>query len=122
VDQEACGELNADERTQFPRCHSLPGYNTVDVGNYAAQLAWWLAFFPADRFLILASQELREPSGRKRVRALCFALTVLCTHCAVHCAREWHVVGCQADLGLTYILLCTRYLFPAAILLDTRSR
>ena len=31
----------------------------VAYGHYAAQLAWWLNFFPPERFLLLNSEDLR---------------------------------------------------------------
>eukprot|EP00892_Ulva_mutabilis_P012431 jgi/Ulvmu1/9560/UM053_0049.1 len=38
-----------------------PSVPTTHVAYYAAQLAWWLAFFPPERFLILTSAELHSP-------------------------------------------------------------
>ena len=35
-------------------------YMYVAYGHYAAPLAWWLNFFPPDRFLILNNEELRS--------------------------------------------------------------
>ena len=40
----------------------------VAVGSYAAQLAWWLAFFPADRFLIVPSAMTHEAHNATLVR------------------------------------------------------
>lgn len=45
----------------------------------AAQIAWWLSFFPSEQFLILTSSELRTQEGAIRVRRLrVFALSNLC--------------------------------------------
>ena len=41
----------------------------VQVSNYAAQLAWWLAFFPPEQILILTSAELRDPAQQIQARA-----------------------------------------------------
>lgn len=48
------------------------------IGEYASKLAWWLAFFPPERFLIVTSQQLRAPGGRVRVRC---ALAARCANC-----------------------------------------
>lgn len=41
----------------------------TDYSAYAAQLAWWLAFFPPEQFLILTVDDLRSPRRRLRVRS-----------------------------------------------------
>jgi hypothetical protein len=43
-------------------------YNAVDVSNYAAQIAWWLNFFPPERFMVISSSELQKEENRLRVR------------------------------------------------------
>ena len=37
------------------------------IGEYASKLAWWLAFFPPERFLIIRSAQLRDPGGSVQV-------------------------------------------------------
>lgn len=39
----------------------------LHTGLYAVQIAWWLAFFPPERFLILTSSELRDPTSAVQV-------------------------------------------------------
>ena len=52
---------------------SVPGnfnrYAHMVSSAVAAQLAWWLSFFPPDRFLILLSSELRDRATATAVRA-----------------------------------------------------
>lgn len=43
-------------------------FSVLAVGNYAAQLAWWLQFFPADHFLIVSTAQLRDPVARLQAR------------------------------------------------------
>lgn len=40
----------------------------IHTGLYAVQIAWWLSFFPPERFLILSSSELRDPAAAVKVR------------------------------------------------------
>ena len=40
----------------------------IGAGQYAAQLAWWLSFFPADRFLLVTTHQLRDAAARVEVR------------------------------------------------------
>lgn len=42
--------------------------NYVQVSNYAAQIAWWLAFYPPEQILIITSSELRDPDRQVNVR------------------------------------------------------
>ena len=51
-------------------CYGRNGFTTVGVSNYAAQLSLWLSFFPPDRFLILTSNDLRDPTKQLVVRPL----------------------------------------------------
>lgn len=41
--------------------------------HVAPQIAWWLAFFPAERFLFVTSAELRDPARAHAVRPSSFA-------------------------------------------------
>ena len=42
-------------------------WHAVATGHYAAQLAWWLQFFPPERFLVVTSAQL-APGPRLQVR------------------------------------------------------
>jgi hypothetical protein len=68
----SCYEGEGDpEGWKWPPCKEGPGSvrkaNGVLVGFYAAQLAWWLSFFPPDRFLLVTSQELHDPDTALQV-------------------------------------------------------
>jgi hypothetical protein len=45
----------------------LTSVPTTHVSLYAAQIAWWLSFFPPDRFLFLMSKDLHSPDGAMEV-------------------------------------------------------
>ena len=62
-------------REAFRGC-SPPSLPTTHVAYYAAQLAWWLRFFPPERFLIISSWQLHDPVERIRVRCSCCACCV----------------------------------------------
>ena len=53
----------------FDGCHP-DVLDYLQVSNYAAQLAWWLAFFPPEQILILISAELRDPARQVQVSLL----------------------------------------------------
>ena len=53
------GLLHRASATDNPCKPSLELYMYVAYGHYAAQLAWWLNFFPPERFLLLNSEDLR---------------------------------------------------------------
>lgn len=63
----ACDALAKKKHRKLPDC-SKPTNGFLDHGLYAAQLAWWLQWFPADRFLVLSSNELRTNEGALNVR------------------------------------------------------
>jgi hypothetical protein len=67
VDRDECEHLAPEQRSAFERCSSERGFNMVDVSNYAAQIGWWLNFFPPERFLVISSLELRSEHGRIKV-------------------------------------------------------
>jgi len=54
----------------LPAPCSAPSFITLDVGNYAAQLSWWFAFFPPDRFLVLLSTDLKAREESAQVAVL----------------------------------------------------
>lgn len=64
INRDACGERGLTEE----RCRQLTGVPNVHVSYYAPQIAWWLAFFPPERFLVFTSQQLREPQQQLEVR------------------------------------------------------
>ena len=39
----------------------------IAIGSYAAQLAWWLRFFPAERFLVVPSAATHDAANATRV-------------------------------------------------------
>jgi hypothetical protein len=45
----------------------VPHFKFIDQSKYAAQLAWWLLFFPPERFLIVSSWQLRDPYEAAKV-------------------------------------------------------
>lgn len=63
----------AEEVQEAHRGCNPPSVPTTHVSYYAAQLAWWLAFFPPERFLILTSTELHSPDSQLEVRAASLA-------------------------------------------------
>jgi hypothetical protein len=71
VDLGQCRYLSDSDRMRFPLCSKTYGFNMLDVSNYAAQLAWWLAFFPPERFIVVSSQELRNEESRIKVMPTC---------------------------------------------------
>lgn len=68
VDREQCSALEAADQEVFEQCPTGRGFNMVDVSNYAAQIGWWLNFFPPERFIVVSSLELRNEEGRITVR------------------------------------------------------
>lgn len=68
-----CEASPPEVREAFRGC-SPPSLPTTHVAYYAAQLAWWLAFFPPERFLILTSSELHSREQQLQVRPACRAL------------------------------------------------
>lgn len=40
-------------------CHAAP-FLTLSVSMYAAQLSWWFAHFPKEKFMFITSNELRK--------------------------------------------------------------
>lgn len=50
-----------------PFCRSKKRFNIVDIGNYAAQVAWWFSFFRPNQFLFISHAELQHAEGRLEV-------------------------------------------------------
>lgn len=65
IDHSACTE---EDPELLEQCNQKPGFRMLGVGKYAAQLAWWLNFFPPDRFLIVSSAQLWTEDTRMEVR------------------------------------------------------
>lgn len=72
--------------------------NYVQVSNYAAQIAWWLAFYPPEQILIITSSELRDPGRQVNVR------THPCMLIAVQ--QNDNGVGTVMPLAIDRALLC----------------
>lgn len=61
-----CDELTDEEKDAFGGCevHKVPHIPQLPVlqyGLYAAQLSWWLSFFPPERFMILRQEDTKDP-------------------------------------------------------------
>ena len=65
--KRTCARLGKLPHRELGNC-SQPTNGFVDQGLYAAQLAWWLRWFPPDRFLVLSTTELRHPRSAVNVR------------------------------------------------------
>lgn len=66
-DEAACHTLvNSKGRTPS-FCRPQKRFNIVDVGNYAAQIAWWFSFFRPKQFLFISHAELQHAEGRREV-------------------------------------------------------
>lgn len=63
VDQPSCGRLGATEEA----CSRLGGVPPAFVSYYAPQIAWWLSFFPPERFLIFTSEQLHDQDQQLKV-------------------------------------------------------
>lgn len=48
-------------------CHGQLQFSIIDVGNYAAQIAWWFSFFHPRQFLFISYSELQHVHGRHEV-------------------------------------------------------
>lgn len=63
-----CERAGAVGPPEFGSC-AEPAHRFLDHGLYAAQLAWWLRFFPPEQFRVISSRRLRDPEARVQVRA-----------------------------------------------------
>jgi hypothetical protein len=69
VNLTSCGlQLQSLTDSEYDGCVDESSFDPLDVSNYAAQLAWWLSFFPAERFLVLPSSALRNSAKQTEVR------------------------------------------------------
>jgi hypothetical protein len=66
VAEHLCDDLQDDEKKAVGGCPPS-SLLTTHVSLYAAQIAWWLSFFPPDRFLFLMSKDLQDPDGAMEV-------------------------------------------------------
>lgn len=126
------GACNRMEERPVNDC-SPESLNYVQVSNYAAQLAWWLAFFPPEQFLILTSAELHDPDRQVNVRAPIVRKThkssepVLGSRCPHLPLRVWPSVACwdarvacsagrrgSMDCALLPLAVCTRFMHAGA--------
>ena len=74
VSLDACEARNSS-RPHFAPCARAFGkremqavYNVLSAGHYAAQLAWWLQFFPPERFMVVTSAQLVDNKARTQVQ------------------------------------------------------
>lgn len=51
---------------------SIPHFGFIDQSKYAAQFAWWLRFFPPERFMFVSSWQLHDEEESLRVRSFSF--------------------------------------------------
>jgi hypothetical protein len=58
--------LGGCAHNRIPHVATMP---LTQYGLYAAQIAWWLSFFPPESFMIVTREELRDS---KRVLPVCF--------------------------------------------------
>jgi hypothetical protein len=66
-DSGQCSKLSHEDLIKFERCNSERRFTMLDASNYAAQIGWWLNFFPPERFVVVSSLELRDGRGRIEV-------------------------------------------------------
>lgn len=69
-----CTMLNDLEKEALGGCNytSIPHVPTVPLtqyGLYAAQIAWWLSFFPPEQFMILTQEEIEDSDSALDVRS-----------------------------------------------------
>lgn len=62
-----CDQLTEDAQSAIGECDPkriphAPEVPFLQYGLYAAQISWWLAFFPPERFLILTQEEIQDPA------------------------------------------------------------
>ena len=76
VSLDACKSRDAGEPPFAPCERVLRGRGTqvahkvLAAGSYAAQLAWWLQFFPPERFMVITATQLEDEPQRLQVRRL----------------------------------------------------
>ena len=66
--QKCCGAREEQGGALFP-CFGVPrGFSVLDYSSYAAQIAWWLQFFPPEQLYIVTTETLHDENKRVTVR------------------------------------------------------
>jgi hypothetical protein len=78
----ACEELTKEEIEGVGYCDSglvpmTPKVPGLQYGLYAAQIAWWLSFFPPERFMIIRQEDTKDRDRAVTVRR---SLTAVLCH------------------------------------------
>jgi hypothetical protein len=68
-----CEMLSDKEKAAFGNCsyNQIPHVTGVPItqyGLYAAQIGWWLSFFPPEQFMILTQEQIEDPEQALPVR------------------------------------------------------
>ena len=100
----------------FDGCHP-DVLDYVQVSNYAAQLAWWLAFFPPEQILILTSAELRDPARQVQVSLRPLPYFHPHRYDAAHRAHSADLSSCRGDAAS-----CDRPVQPPTSIAVVRRR
>jgi hypothetical protein len=87
-DAAGCSKLTVEDRAQFVQCATQRQFGPVHYGLYAAQLSWWLAFFPPQQFFFITSSQLQSKEQRievcaKRVDQDCNTIEALDMYCSL---------------------------------------
>eukprot|EP00892_Ulva_mutabilis_P000115 jgi/Ulvmu1/10103/UM006_0053.1 len=65
--RQCCDMREEHENDLFP-CFGVPrGFSVLDYSNYAAQIAWWLNFFPPEQIYVVTSDVLKDHVKRVKV-------------------------------------------------------
>lgn len=64
-------------------CEHLHSVPVAHVSYYAPQIAWWLSFFPPERFLVFTSQQLHDPQQQLDVRSFACPMHIRILCCDV---------------------------------------
>jgi hypothetical protein len=69
IELERFVQVRKDTWGTCTRCkkRARKGIYVLHRGQYAVQLAWWLAFFRPERFLIVTAAELKDPNAQVEV-------------------------------------------------------
>lgn len=75
----SCKLLSHDEAHGLGGCRQnviphVPTMPLTQYGLYAAQIAWWMSFFPPETFLILTREELQDDARVIPVRRNAFII------------------------------------------------
>ena len=95
----------------FP-CFGVPrGFSVLDYSSYAAQIAWWLEFFPPEQMFVVTSNALKDRDRQTQVRpcSTCCALrAMLAGAVATGTAGEW-----LSPTGLRTPIKFTMHVLPS---------